>query len=874
MFLLFSFLCVQWIQKTVEIDGVNFECRLSDKPFKDEKAFKEENYFIIGNGKQTAIVEQNIEKESITIRDSISVDNIKYVIYKVDDFAFSNNNFRKIVFNFSSTYYYDNTLIIGTHTFENSYRLEEVDLSLTSSNEIPDFCFFNCTSLTAVLPCRKMTSFGAYSFAYSGIPSIKIGAKIQKIGKFIFKGSNLVKADLETSIFKYLPGSLFEECQKLEYVVLPNMLITLPKRCFYSSSVRTIKIPQSLKSLSEYSFFNCTNIQKIFLDQTSVTSIPKHCFENTPKLTEIYLSDINTIDENAFTNSGLTQFKIPRSITSLQNSFMSSSENLVEVDFSNTTIKALPHYAFYKCSKLSKIILPSTLEKIESYALSMTNLIDFSIGNTHILDEGAFADCVNLKSIDLTSLKASFLPTKIFYNCHSLATLKWPNTKIFIDSYAFYNCTSLSRIAFENISEIVGLKDSAFSSCVNLEYVNLSKATFKEYSRNLFSNTGKLTIDWPSKETCPGFKLGEEMFSSSRIEKIVLPSNCEALEKKAFSMCSLLSFIDIQKVNIQAIPERCFEHCFINTIIWPESELSIIDTEAFISSNINEVRLPNSIKIINDRCFSQCDNLRSVDLSETIVEIIPIEAFKQCIRLETVLLPKILKVIKSSALQITKINPIQFPHSLETIMDHAFEQCTNIIELDFSRCIFMKELQSYSFADCSSLDTVRLPPHIESLHLDVFIGSYHIKSFYFYGLEDVKGLELPPFQINYQQYTVYVPKEYKGTTFGGKLVKKVKSIHVKTNNNNIDNISNGDPDDANNQNDYINKIRKYGNYNPFLSMFSIVALIGLFVVVIVVFFVLCDPCNRKGSETVELEHSLHLSRDHRSNKWIPAAELA
>lgn len=162
---------------------------------------------------------------------------------------------------------------------------------------------------------------------------------------------------------------------------------------------------------------------------------------------------------------------IPNSITTIGSAKFSPSssddcyKNLVGVTIpdSVTTIGAS---AFEGCSKLNRLILPSSITVCSEYMCkNCTSLTYVSAKNIKIISNDAFSGCSSLSNIELDNVVAIY---NAFYGCSSLDSIKLPRTLQMLGngSYAFYEGTH--NIYFD------GTKS---------EWENISKGNF--WSRNL-----------------------------------------------------------------------------------------------------------------------------------------------------------------------------------------------------------------------------------------------------------------------------------------------------------------------------------------------------------------------------------------------------
>ena len=123
----------------------------------------------------------------------------------------------------------------------------------------------------------------------------------------------------------------FENCKNIDSVIIPDSVINIGFSCFYQSSLKSIVIPNNVKSIKWKTFRSCTN------------------------LTEVVLSEgLDYIDGEAF--YGCT--------------------NLIKINLPDSLSKIYGR-AFEQCENLEKIILPTNLSVISSNAFQACNKLTF-----------------------------------------------------------------------------------------------------------------------------------------------------------------------------------------------------------------------------------------------------------------------------------------------------------------------------------------------------------------------------------------------------------------------------------------------------------------------------------------------------------------
>jgi hypothetical protein len=148
---------------------------------------------------------------------------------------------------------------------------------------------------------------------------------------------------------------------------------------------------------------------------------------------------------------------------------------------------------------------------------------------------------------------------------------------------------------------------------------------------------------------------------------------------------------------------------------------------------LESVILPGSLTTLGNSTFRNCTALTEADLSActSLTEIIA--TFQGCAALESVALPDSITTINFSAFQgCAALESIDLPVSLTTIggnaLGGAFQNCTALVSLDFSRCTSLDNIGNYAFRNCAALESVDLPASLATIGNSAFQGCAALES--------------------------------------------------------------------------------------------------------------------------------------------------
>ena len=144
---------------------------------------------------------------------------------------------------------------------------------------------------------------------------------------------------------------MFRYTDKLDKVVLEPGILTIQQNAFYKSSLKSVVLPNTLKSIDGWAFAWCVN------------------------LTEVNIPDsVEQLDNSIFNCcKGLTKIKFPKSIARIPYQICNKCDNLVNVKMPDNC-KVIGQEAFMNCTSLETITIPDGVEEIGEMAFFNTGI--------------------------------------------------------------------------------------------------------------------------------------------------------------------------------------------------------------------------------------------------------------------------------------------------------------------------------------------------------------------------------------------------------------------------------------------------------------------------------------------------------------------
>ena len=360
---------------------------------------------------------------------------------------------------------------------------------------------------------------------------------------------------------------------------------------------------------------------------------------------------VKTIGSRAFSHREIKSITFPKSVEVIEELGCADCYFLESVTL-NEGLKKIGNMAFVR-TKIKSLRIPKSVEEIDGYAFGDIELTIDPENPKYEVRGNCLIEKETKKVIN--GMKYSQIPNDI---------------KI-IAEFAFLG-SSIESITIPNSVEII--EDDAFS------YSKLKEVKLNEGLK----------------------KIGLAAFKSTKLNRIVIPSTVEQIGIESFDDIEFSVAEGNKKYEVRG---NCIIEKEAKKIILggkdskiPEDIIQIED-RAFTMCKLRSLIIPRNVKEIGEGTFSDCENMRNLNLQDGLekigkfafctlkikkfvlpstVESIGECAFLGCSKLKSIKINRGLQSIGNSAFSDTKIRTIVIPDTVVDMGEFIFGDCDNL----------------------------------------------------------------------------------------------------------------------------------------------------------------------------------------------------
>lgn len=571
---------------------------------------------------------------------------------------------------------------IGYSTFESCKSLTDVTFP-KSLKAICDAAFYSCSFSEISLPYGT-EYVGSYSFTNPLLPDeseklkkIELADTIKFIGDETFAWSGVTEVTMPQSL-EYL-GSTFWNCRSLKTVTLNDGLKEIGA-AFLDTSIEKLRIPSSVVKIGSEMCWGCNLLREV-----SFAEIGK----------------VKYIGDRAFRSTRIKNIEIP------------------------DTVEYIGKEAFYYCSSLSSVILPSGLKNLGASCFYRCGKLDLIV-----LPEGLAS--IGEKCFQYTSIEEITLPKNLKY----------------ISGHTFVGCKNLADVTLNS------------KSCEAGYGVWLLQDVL-ENGKNVKLSVRSVTVGEDVEY------LGQYLLSDIIAEKITIEQNVKSIHAKCFEDAEIneiyfnsndCRFVDCEEWEggIERDPNRFlgtdspFSYMTVYYFTFGD-KIDRIPSWFFCNArSIIEVKIEGEVKSIGDGAFYHINKLAEITIPSS-VESIGKYSFLGCIRLHTVNMSENVSLISDYAFwHCADLTEFNWNSETKTIGKNAFQWCSNLKNFDFENAVFTQgsfsgvaaeklrfgldektenvDIPDESFMACENLDTVAIGDSVQSINSRAFADCKNLET--------------------------------------------------------------------------------------------------------------------------------------------------
>ena len=340
--------------------------------------------------------------------------------------------------------------------------------------------------------------------------------------------------------------------------------------------------------------------------------------------------NVTKIGEKAFENATLTSLSIPFSVKTIGNNAFSgcSKDNFKKVYFADMThLTTISYASMYsspimyaqevwltdKNKKVTEITIKNNVNPYAFRGATWLTKVTFEGNNVTIIANDAFYGCTNLTEIELPS-ELTNIGVAAFRDCTGLTSITIPASATSIGKETFWNCTSLKNLVIN--APLTALPNSMFLSCGDLTELTINLENLVEIGEKTFSGCKSLK-SFPFKESILEDIQTCAFLECKSLTKIELPTTIKTIGDNAFENCSSLTELTMAEgysSNLQ-IGGSTFKGCkLLTSFPFEESQLEVIPASAFEGCGFTTLELPAILRAIRGSAFKDCNNLTTLTI--------------------------------------------------------------------------------------------------------------------------------------------------------------------------------------------------------------------------------------------------------------------
>ena len=505
---------------------------------------------------------------------------------------------------------------------------------------------------------------------------------IKEIADNTFSGSRIRSIVVPEGV-KTIGRRVFENCFELEEAVLPSSLKDLGGYSFVDChKLKTVTLGRNLSYISDSLFSECYELENVVIPN-KVKSIEAFAFKNCRKFTSIVIPNgVTTIGFTAFAYcTNLSYLYMPASVTNILDNFMDQTpfegcQNLTvhcpagsaAEDYCKTHgIKYITDNNPKKVTARSSktTVKPAQTDKTANNKMQRSAAETASLDD-FVLKKGILSEYKGTARDVVIPEGVTTIKRRAFYKNEYIESVVISEGVTEIGKQAFRSCKNLRRVVLPDTLRMID--DEAFYLCGSLESIDLKNC--EQVGESVFHKCESMkTARWSDKLKEPGKSMFYDCKSLENISAI--PKHWTQIPTQFLTHCKRITSVSLHE-GITKLGIGCFAGCGIRNIVLPKS-LKTIEFAALADCPIRQIEIPEGVSEIGSNCFRDCKELERIVIPGSVRNVSN-RLFFDCDKLEKVILKRGIRTIGEEAIYRCKaIKSIDLPDTIENCSDEAFQ---------------------------------------------------------------------------------------------------------------------------------------------------------------------------------------------------------
>ena len=493
----------------------------------------------------------------------------------------------------------------------------------------------------------------------AGCKDTTIPADVTEITEYAFFQVGLQNITLPESVTN-IDVRAFYGCEELENITIDENNPVFDSRDHCNAIIKTdentlIKgcksttIPESVKTIGEYAFFNCSGLKSIDIP-TGVTEIGTFAFLDCNDLTGVYLPEgLLKIGSRAFFQcKNLRSVRLPASITEIEGNFVENSavDDIIfcgtQREWENVEITELPGNCYrgvlakvlryHALVKTEKVPASCVTDGAEAYwtcsacgKMYQTENVaeDPKEITAPIVIPATGKHSYTVKKVDakyLASAATCTEPEKYYYSCSVCGTSEKNNSHTFAVGEAKGHCWDSGKVTKEATTQAEGVRTYTCTVCQDTKTEKIAKLK-PSTNNNNSNNSNNNTVKKGTKVTIKGYKYtvknsSEVTFTgvkNKKAKKITIPATVKIRNKK---------------YKVTAMSAKSLKGVQAKTIVVGNNVKNIGNSAMENCKKLTNVTLGKNVTRIGKNVLKSDKKLKTITVKSTKLKSVGKSAFK------------------------------------------------------------------------------------------------------------------------------------------------------------------------------------------------------------------------------------------------------